>query len=504
MLIYKSFVTQINLTGMDRNFKAKWVVWLHPESDRKSLFGGDTSQGRQPWSVFTPTMSISIYRNFKSRWIVVATCLIFLFLMACKKQTATVAQVPIAPIVQPPVAGGSIVNTTHLEKLTVPVIFLNGETAQGIYVYADAPNYTPTPAGGEGFTCVDDVARGVLFYLRTASFSTDTSIQNKTFGLLRFLINMQSDNGYFYNFLQSPNIINKSGITSVNQPKWWSWRALQALTESLPVIQSVNAVLANKINLVVDKLIVVIKKDMVNTPQTTTQINGIAVPEWLPEGADQAATLLLGLIPYCQSANDAVIKVYIRKLADGISLTQLGDAHHFPYACFLTSGNSWHAYGSDMATALFKTGIFLNDTSYTAKAMAEVNSFYPWLINNGFKNSFDVTLSGNAFTIENEKVFEQIAYGIRPMVFAAIDAYLLTSDEKYADMAGHLAAWFLGKNTAVANMFSINTGRCYDAINTGNAINKNSGAESTIEALLTMQRVSNYPTVKAAMDRYKL
>jgi hypothetical protein len=52
-------------------------------------------------------------------------------------------------------------------------------------------------------------------------------------------------------------------------------------------------------------------------------------------------------------------------------------------------------------------------------------------------------------------------------------------------------------------MFSITTGRCYDAINTGNIINKNSGAESTIEALLTMQRVNNYPLVKAAMDKYK-
>ena len=90
------------------------------------------------------------------------------------------------------------------------------------------------------------------------------------------------------------------------------------------------------------------------------------------------------------------------------------------------------------------------------------------------------------------------------MVFAAIDAYIISGDEKYSDMAGHLAAWFFGKNSAGMNMFSVSTGRCYDAINTGNNVNKNSGAESTIEALLTMQRVNNYPSVKAAMDKYKL
>ncbi|MGE5106754.1 MAG: hypothetical protein ACM3H8_04385 [Sphingobacteriales bacterium] len=54
------------------------------------------------------------------------------------------------------------------------------------------------------------------------------------------------------------------------------------------------------------------------------------------------------------------------------------------------------------------------------------------------------------------------------------------------------------------NMFSVNTVRCYDAIITGYNINKNSGAESTIEVLLTMQLVTKYPSVKATMDRYKL
>lgn len=445
-----------------------------------------------------------MHRNFKSSWIAVAGCFVFLFSIACKKQSGAVAPVPIVPVVQPPVIESSILNTAHLEKLAVPVVFPNGEKAVGIYIYADAPNYAPISAGGEGFTCVDDVARGVLFYLRSPLFLTDSTVQNKVFGMLRFLINMQSGNGYFYNFLQPGNVINKTGITSVNQPKWWSWRALQALTEAMPVVKSINVLLADQMDAAVIKLVNVIKQDLVNIPRTTIQISGIDVPQWLPEGADQAATMILGLLPYCQATGYGSIKNYIRKLADGIILMQHGDAAHFPYSSFLSSGNTWHAYGNDQATAIFKTGQFLNDTSYTNRAMAEVNNFYPWLINNGFKNAFDVSLTGNVFTPENTKEFEQIAYGIRPMVFAAIDAYVITNDEKYADIAGHLAAWLLGKNSAATNMFSITTGRCYDAINTGNNVNKNSGAESTIEALLTMQRVNNYPSVKAAMDKYKL
>jgi len=433
--------------------------------------------------------------------ITLAGCLFSLLSLACSKQS--VAPQP-APLVQPPVIAASILNTSHLEKLAVQVVFPNGEKGEGISIYADAPNYTPTPAVNEGFTCVDDVARETLFYLRNSTFQSDTSVQKKLVGLLRFLINMQSDNGYFYNFLQAGNVINKLGITSINQPKWWSWRALQALTEAAPVIQTINAPLATQLNGSVSKLIDAIKNDLVNLPLDTIRINGIHVPQWLPEGADQAATLILGLIPYARATGDMVIKTYIQKLADGITLMQLGDDSHFPYSCFLSSGNTWHAYGNDQATALFQTGIFLNDLKYTAKALAEVNNFYPWIINSGYKNSFDVMYSDNMYTSLNAKSFEQIAYGIRPMVFASIEAYMITQEDKYADLAGHLASWFLGNNVAGTPMFSIYTGRCYDAINAGNGVNINSGAESTIEALLTMQQVNNYPSVKSALDKYKI
>ena len=135
-----------------------------------------------------------------------------LFSVACKKQPGTVAPpVVIVPPVPPPIIPASILNTTHLEKLVVPIVFANGDKAEGIYIYADAPNYNPTIAGGEGFTCVDDVARVVLFYLRSPSFSTDTLVQNKVFGMLRCITNMQSDNGYCYNFLQRNPFLSVTG-----------------------------------------------------------------------------------------------------------------------------------------------------------------------------------------------------------------------------------------------------------------------------------------------------
>jgi hypothetical protein len=201
--------------------------------------------------------------------------------------------------------------------------------------------------------------------------------------------------------------------------------------------------------------------------------------------------------------NDPVILAFIQKLADGIVMMQEGSAAAFPYSMFLSAQNQWHAYASDQSYALLLTGEFLNDTSYTAKTLAEIGNFYPWLITNGYKASISLSYDSIQFQPILEKNYDQIAYGFRPMVFAATEAYVLTGQAKYADIAGHLAAWFLGANDATANMYDSTTGRCFDAISAPAQVNLNSGAESTIEALLTMQRVAKYPAVHTALYMYK-
>ncbi len=418
--------------------------------------------------------------------------------VTCKKQGA-------ANVVVTPPLDSSLVNLTHLNYLYVPVTFPDGVNAAGVYIYADAPDYHLTPASGEGYTCVDDVSRAALVYLRSGKFSTDTVIRSKVFKLINFLVEMQSSNGYFYNFLSTGNSINKFGQTSINNPEWWSWRALQTLTEAEPILKTMNASLAAKVDVAVNNLVTALKNDLVNLPKTTKVVNGITVPQWLPAGSgtDQSALLILGLIPYCTATNDAVLTAYVKKLADGIVLMQQGDATHFPYSAFLSWENTWHAYGNDQAYSLLKAGAFLNDTSYTNKGLAEVDNFYPWLLQNGLKASFVVADNGSGVQQKSLQSYDQIAYGLRPMIFAAIEAYRLTGKSKYADIAGHLSAWFFGANDAGKTMYSLTTGRCFDGLSSPTSININSGAESTIEALLSMERVESYPDVRAAMNKYK-
>jgi hypothetical protein len=422
---------------------------------------------------------------------------IFLSLAACTKKASSQPG--------PPSPDSGLVNTLHLDYLYTPVKFSTGTNAAGIYIYSEAPDYHLVAATGEGFACVDDVSRAALVYLRSNKISSDTAIQSKLYNLISFILEMQSSNGYFYNFLFANSLINTGGPTSINNPNWWSWRALQTLTEAEPFIKTKDLQLYNKMEIAINKLIVQIKIEMVGLPLTTKAVNGIIVPQWLPAGSgtDQSATLILGLIPYCVTTNDSVIGSYIRNLADGISLMQVGDSTHFPYACFLSWENTWHAYGNAQAYALMKASVFLNDPQYSIRATAEVDNFYPWLSQNGFKSSLTLSNVGGIYQTITDNTYDQIAYGIEPMVFAATELYNRTGKAKYADLAGKLAAWLLGANNASTNIYDKVTGRCYDAISSGPSVNLNSGAESTIEALLILESVEHYPEIKAALNRYK-
>jgi hypothetical protein len=424
-------------------------------------------------------------------------CLFAISCMAatCKKQSNNT---PVQPV------DSSLVNLRHLDYLYTP-FQLAGANVAGIYIYSEAPDYHMVADADEGFTCVDDVARALQVYCRSKNFDTDTAIQNKASNLARFIVGMQSANGYFYNFVFPNLTINTSGSTSVNIPNWWSWRALYALSETAPKIKTKDASLAGTMELSIEKLVTRIKADLVNIPKDPEIVNGIIIPKWLPAGSgtDQAAIMILGLIPYALANNDAVIRNYIQKLADGIAMMQQGDALHFPYSCILSWANTWHAYGGDQAYALMKAGQYLGDTSYSSKGMAEVDNFYPWLLKNGMKSSFVVESNGTEIRLSSEKTYEQIAYGIRPMVTAATEAYRVTKDDKYADLAGHLAAWFFGANDAQATMYSTATGRGFDGIQSSSSINRNSGAESTIEALMAMQHVEAFPSIKTALLKYK-
>ena len=92
----------------------------------------------------------------------------------------------------------------------------------------------------------------------------------------------------------------------------------------------------------------------------------------------------------------------------------------------------------------------------------------------------------------------QIAYGQD----ATLQNLLRTSDASgltsFRKLAGIEAAWYFGNNHAGVQMYSPATGVTFDGLEADGRINHNSGAESTIEGLLSMLALDARPDVVAA------
>lgn len=427
--------------------------------------------------------------------LLVAALLLLAF--SCKKDAPTASS-----------ATDRFVNLSHLNRLYQVVKLPNGAAVGTVAIYSEAPDYRLVADADEGFTCVDDVARAGLLLLHEPDLATSAEKQSQLNTMIEFVLQLQSPDGvagagYFYNFLLPPTAgssavtINKTGITSVAQANFWSWRAMWLLTEAAPTIQKTTPALAARMQAAVQKLTANVLREYGNRPRDFTVIRGVSVPNWLPvgSGSDQAAILLLSLNNIQQQSPRADVLGLMESLGAGIVAMQSGGAGKFPFGAILSFENTWHAYASDQAYALLRVGKALNKPDWQATARREIDTFYPYLIQQGFLESFEIEQNSTEIKPLKTSRFSQIAYGIRPMVWAALEAFDQTKDAKYADLAVQVAGWFLGKNPANAVLYDRATGRAYDGIGINAVVNKNAGAESTIETLWAFQRLEQYPDV---------
>ncbi len=72
------------------------------------------------------------------------------------------------------------------------------------------------------------------------------------------------------------------------------------------------------------------------------------------------------------------------------------------------------------------------------------------------------------------------------MVLALKEAYLVTGENKYLELARLAWEWYTGKNTNQASLYNRETGGCYDAL-TPQGVNLNQGAEALLSWLYSSQ-----------------
>lgn len=398
----------------------------------------------------------------------------------------------------------SLINTSHLDHL-YDEVNVQGRKVGIVHIYSEYPDYQLVGDDDEGIACVDDAARAAIFYLRYYKINGDKELLRKAKQLIQFLLVMQSDSG-FTNFIKDDFSRNTSGKTSVASSNWWTWRAMWAMSEAYSLLSvktdsSYDRRLADRTRRSLIRALPLLKKIFAGYPATSTK-ESVIMPQWLPHksASDQAAVLIMALVPLYEKAKDNTLYDYIKKLAEGIMLMQMGDKDNAPYYAHLSWENSWHAWGSNQAEALLKAGRSLNDKKMIQSALNEIDSFYDYLIENKYLSSFILENR----KIEKSEQYPQIAYGFSPLISACMLAAEITGDKKYAEKGARIALWFAGDNPAQAQMYDLSSGRVYDGINGRTDLNRNSGAESTIEALLAMLEIEKNPVARdIVLERYK-
>ncbi len=392
----------------------------------------------------------------------------------------------------------SLINTSHLDHLFT-TLNVKGQEVGAIWIYSEAPDYHLVTDEDEGFTCVDDVARSLVFYCRYYAQVPSAGVLDRIEALAGFVLQMQSENGYFHNFVFPDGTVNTTHKNSVATPNWWSWRAFWALTELRAVNAATLTDLQHRSLAVIEEMIPLISKLCPN-PEEVYELEGLSLPSCLSEmGTDQIAIILHGLNNHYRQSPSEELRALIRKMGKLMLSAQVGNEEQAPHGAFLSWRNHWHAWGNTQAYALLTAGELIEEASFVAAGLREVRDFQSYFLAQDGLHAFEVVQKDKTLEMANIQRFPQIAYNIRPMVYAALKAYELTGEEAYALQAAELAAWFLGDNPAEKVIYDAASGRTFDGINSVDQINQNSGAESTIEALLTLLAVEQVPVAQAAL-----
>src|SRR6266550_3912763 len=388
------------------------------------------------------------------RAIVIALVPATVLVIGCRRQESVAA---------PPGQKPLTVRMDYLTHLGLDAT-VNQKPVRAVSLYAEGPDYhlTGSPArdGFEGIASVDDAARATVAYLRDYETTGDVRSRNHAVALLNFVSSMEKGDGEFVNFIDANGRQNSNAVSSRKSMSFWAARSVWALAEAERVLRPKDSSQMKDFRPVLDRAVTRMQRDI----DAGYLIGG---------SATATAEGLLGLLS-------------LQRADPSPSLAAL--AGRAATLLVSMSDKPWHAWGDRSTEALATAAVVLNRPEFTTAAKREADTLWSKFLLAG---QVPAEISSDGTT----KWFPQIAYGIGPIVEGYLALADATGDRRYAIFAGLTASWFLGANAAHIDMYDETSGRTFDGIDGPSPlkVNRNAGAESTIESLLALQRVTSSP-----------
>lgn len=430
-----------------------------------------------------------------------------------------------APAGRQPAGTAPLANTAHLDFLLadVPLAAVDGHTTWRIqerptalapWTYADGHadgSFTAVGGGAEdpatgywsqGAYNADDIARTAVVYLRHWKQTGDASSRDKALDLLRDLAFLQTttgpDAGNVVLWQQPDGTLNPSAEPvelpdpSDSAESYWLARTVWAFGEGYAAFVATDAAFAGFLQERLGLALGALNRQSLGRYGSWETADGLQVPAWLiAGGADASAEAVFGLTAYVQAApGDAVAATALRQLAEGIAAMSAGTTGVWPFGAVMPwtkSRSLWHAWGGMAPAALAGAGMLLNRTDFLAAAVRDSAQFTPQLLVSGGPHNAWSPVPGES----------QIAYGVDSRLQSLVATAAAAEAPGLLELAAVVAGWYFGANKSGQPAYNPATGTAVDGIETDGRVNRNSGAESTIHALLSMLLLDANPGLKA-------
>ncbi len=371
------------------------------------------------------------------------------------------------------------VRLDYLQHLGLNAV-VRGRPVRVVSLYANAPDYRPTGSperdGFEGIASLDDAARAAVVYLREYEATGDVHTRDEAVRLLNFVTAMEQGDGEFVNFIDSAGRLNRGAPSSRKSMSYWAARSIWALGEAVRVLGPQDSTLLKTMRPVLDRAV----SRMAREIEAGRLIGG---------STTATSEALLGLLARQRVERSTTLVPLATRTAQLLAAHSAGNNTTAPWGAYVDRPDApWHAWGARSPEALAIAGTALGHSEFTASARREADGLWGrFLLAGGIPSA--VAPDGTATW------YPQIAYGIGPIVEGYLALAEATGERRYAVFAGLAANWLLGANPAGISMYDEKTGRTFDGIDGPSLakVNRNSGAESTIEALLALQSVTSNP-----------
>lgn len=450
-------------------------------------------------------------------------------------QLATAAQAPVAgPSIQAaagPNQPGRLTNTGHLDFLmdSVPLPVLSDHTTYRIdaepeggalWTYSDRRadgSYSRVgggakdPATGyfeQGAYNADDIARAAVAYIRHWTATGDTHSREHAYQLLRTNTYLQTatgpDAGNVVLWMQSDGQLNPSPVIhelpdpSDSDQSYWLARTVWALGEGYAAFKDDDPDFASFLSDRYRLALSALERAPLSAYPLTENVHDWTVPSWLiAGGADATAEAVFGLAAYLEAdPTDDTTRTMLGQFADAIASMSMGGQGQWPYGAIMPwtgSPSLWHGWGGMPPAALVKAGVALGRTDLIDAALADLAQFTPLLLaTSGPVNGWTPTPAD----------LTQIAYGVDSRIQGLLAAADATGATGLRELAGVVGAWYFGANPAGTVAYDVATGTAIDGISGSGVVNRNSGAESTIHAVLSMEALDAAPEAAAVATTY--